>query len=323
MKKDREQPLEYVPIFTDLPRHRKTKRLARLLPDSPLPVHMFLQELFRATGDLYPSGEYPSDFESPDVADLANWPGNPTSWTSALTDAGFLTRADGRWIIPNWREYGGKVLERREKERERKRLERANAAAGRAQPDMPLDGRPSDTGVVTSDARERPPDVRGRPPDIPDAGVVASDVRGRPPDVHGSPAESAYREEKRGKSFSSSSSSAAHVCEVGSISAQALDDAVMQWGWKRNRFPPKHWPTLLEHEPYSKLEVDFARHTVEQKPDGDRSPGLLLKIILDERKRKELGESTPRGPPERARAGAVGYHAGSTVFADGEGDVSL
>lgn len=76
---------------------------------------------FAQDGDL-------SKFEAGDIADAVLWQRNPNEFVDALIESGFLDRTkDGGLIIHDWFDYAGRLVEKREANRERMRRARAKA----------------------------------------------------------------------------------------------------------------------------------------------------------------------------------------------------
>ena len=70
--------------------------------------------------DYAQSGDL-SEYTDEDIADAACWDEDPKIFINALVEAGFLDEDDGRKFIHDWRDYAGKLLEKRQIDRERKR----------------------------------------------------------------------------------------------------------------------------------------------------------------------------------------------------------
>jgi len=79
------------------------------------------------------------------LAKAAQWQGKAACWWQALTDCGWTDHTpDGRWCIHNWENYAGKLIARREWNKERMRVSRAthmqrtnHARAGATVPTVP------------------------------------------------------------------------------------------------------------------------------------------------------------------------------------------
>lgn len=97
---------------------------------------------FAQDGDL-------SNYTDEDIADAMCWDeGSPDMLTKALCEAGFLDKGNDGYHIHDWYGYAGKLIERREADRERKR----NAQTFRRK----SDGKPQEaTGNITDSIRNR------------------------------------------------------------------------------------------------------------------------------------------------------------------------
>lgn len=166
----KERPLDYVPVYTSIRRHRKTRRFARALGgDQTVRPHWLLIELFLECADEYPSGILPAEVLEVDIADMAGWSGDEHHLVESLMSAGWIEKLpDGSWRLINWDEYGGKVLSRRTSDRDRKRQERSD-----------------DTGFPTESG--------GHPPDKPEYDDCPADIRV-------TPATSTHSREQRAES---------------------------------------------------------------------------------------------------------------------------
>jgi len=113
----------WIESHQELERHPKTKRLARLL-DIPLPHAIgILHCLWWWAMDYAQDGDL-SRFDPDDIADACHWPGE-TELLRALIEAGFV---DEDLYIHDWHEYAGRLIEKREQNKERKRKSRARHA---------------------------------------------------------------------------------------------------------------------------------------------------------------------------------------------------
>ena len=108
--------------------HPKTKKLARLL-DISLPAAVgHLHYLWWWALDFAPSGSLVK-FDEFDIADAVLWDKDPKDLIKALVKSGYIDSGpNGELHIHDWGEYAGKLLEKRAKDRARKRS--AAEAAG-------------------------------------------------------------------------------------------------------------------------------------------------------------------------------------------------
>jgi hypothetical protein len=118
----------YTPSHAELGQHPKTRRLARLLGVSIPTAIGHLHLLWHFALKYAPDGDLTS-FDDVDLAEGAMWEGGAQVFSAALHDAGFIdASAEGEpWAIRlhDWDDYGGKYIERRERNAERMREKRA------------------------------------------------------------------------------------------------------------------------------------------------------------------------------------------------------
>ncbi len=101
-------------------RHPKTKKLARLLGVSLPAAVGHLHYLWWWALDFAPTGSL-GKFDAEDIADAMQWDGDPMQLVEALLAAGYVDDAEDGLALHDWSEYAGKLLERRAKDRARKR----------------------------------------------------------------------------------------------------------------------------------------------------------------------------------------------------------
>lgn len=117
-----------------MPRHRKTLKLASRLGYSR-------RETIGLMWDLWAWGMDNADIDGKlqglDAADIAvamDFPREKGEWlVSALMDAGYMEQENGIYIFHDWRDYAGKLNERRAKDKARKATESAKKAKNTAQ----------------------------------------------------------------------------------------------------------------------------------------------------------------------------------------------
>lgn len=119
--------MAYVEAHASLREHPKTKKLARLLSISRASAIGHLLCLWWWCQEYADNGDL-SAYEPADIAEAADWDGEPAELIDALLNcgtkgnAGFLARnEDGALLVNDWHEYGGKLSLRREQARERMR----------------------------------------------------------------------------------------------------------------------------------------------------------------------------------------------------------
>ncbi len=117
-------------------RHPKTLKLARLLGVDRRYAVGLLHDLF--SWGLYSAGRHGEliGLTAADIAQALDFPPKKAeNLTNALVESGYLDRVDtddGRWgyAIHDWYDYAGKLMDKRESDRERKRNGRKNAGKG-------------------------------------------------------------------------------------------------------------------------------------------------------------------------------------------------
>ena len=125
--------MAWIEAHQDLRDHPKTKRAARLLGISiPQMIgHLFC--LWWWCLDYAEDGNL-ADFEHADIADAAEWPGDPDQFIDALVRCGrsnkpgFLVSSDETLKVNDWGDYGGKYIVKRNQGRDRQRAYRERNA---------------------------------------------------------------------------------------------------------------------------------------------------------------------------------------------------
>lgn len=123
--------MAWIESHQEVGRHPKTKKLARLLGVSLPAAVGHLHYLWWWALDFAQDGLL-DKFDSYDIADAMQWDGEPDELVRALVSAGYIDDTEDGLMIHDWAEYAGKLLERRAKDRARKRA--AAEAAGVPQP---------------------------------------------------------------------------------------------------------------------------------------------------------------------------------------------
>jgi hypothetical protein len=115
----------YIPVYVDTYGHPKFKRLVRTL-ELPKPhVAGCLIAFWLWVMKYYPDGEI-TDSNPADIAEESFYDGDPDRFVNGLLDAGFLEPSEWGFHVHNWNDYGGKLVEKRQKDTERKRRERTS-----------------------------------------------------------------------------------------------------------------------------------------------------------------------------------------------------
>jgi hypothetical protein len=121
--------MAYVEAHQALLTHRKTLRLARLLDLDKYATVGRLMALWWWALDNAQDGEIAKS-DSDILADVMGWDGEPDALVTALVAAGWLESYDDHFLIHDWMEYVGRLIERRRENAERMRRARARAARG-------------------------------------------------------------------------------------------------------------------------------------------------------------------------------------------------
>lgn len=134
----------YIEVHEAITGHPKTTRLARTLGCSrPQAVGMVIMLQLWAM-PYAPDGNL-TKFDAEELADACAWDGEPKELVDALVKCGWIDR-DGRHLyLHDWDQYGGKVVKKYQRERERAaRRRNADEKAKDLQTDGRPDGRPAD-----------------------------------------------------------------------------------------------------------------------------------------------------------------------------------
>ena len=127
--------MAYVEAHAGLRDHLKTKKVARLLGVPKVQVIGHLLCLWWWCQEYAQDGDL-SGFDAADIADAAEWEGDPQTFVNALLNcgakggAGFLHHDPdtGALLVNDWYQYGGKLFVQREQAAERMRKMRARNA---------------------------------------------------------------------------------------------------------------------------------------------------------------------------------------------------
>lgn len=119
--------MAWIESHQEVGRHPKTKKLARLLGVSLPAAVGHLHYFWWWALDFAQDGTL-EKYDGYDLADAMQWDGDPDQLVEALISAGYIDDTDDGLTIHDWGEYAGKLLERRAKDRARKRA--AAEAAG-------------------------------------------------------------------------------------------------------------------------------------------------------------------------------------------------
>ena len=119
--------MAWIESHQEVGRHPKTKKLARLLGVSLPAAVGHLHYFWWWALDFAQDGTL-EKYDGYDLADAMQWDGDPDQLLEAMIEAGYIDDTEDGLMIHDWGEYAGKLLERRAKDRARKRA--AAEAAG-------------------------------------------------------------------------------------------------------------------------------------------------------------------------------------------------
>lgn len=157
--------MAWIESHQELGRHPKTKRLARLLGVSIPAAVGHLHFLWWWALDFAPDGIL-DKYDSYDIAEAMAWDGDEEKLLDALIDCGYIdVLEDHGWVIHDWGEYAGKLLERRAKDRARKRAAAENAG-------VPPAVRGSSDGTDAEGAESRAESLVTNQPTVPTVPTV-------------------------------------------------------------------------------------------------------------------------------------------------------
>lgn len=127
--------MAWLEAHQELRDHPKTKRAARTLGIARPQMIGHMLCLWWWCLDYAQDGDL-SDFDNADIADAAEWEGDPEVFVSALLNCGpsnrpgFLIASDDGLTINDWQEYGGKFIAKRGGNKERQARHRERNATG-------------------------------------------------------------------------------------------------------------------------------------------------------------------------------------------------
>jgi DnaD/phage-associated family protein len=127
--------MAWIESHQELARHPKTKRLARALETS-VPAAIGHLHLFWWWAMDYAQDGSLARYDTGEIADAAQWEGDPQAFVGAMLEAGFLDQDDaGALAIHDWDDYAGRLIEKRRQNAERVRTYRErNANVTRTKP---------------------------------------------------------------------------------------------------------------------------------------------------------------------------------------------
>ena len=126
--------MAWIEAHQGLPQHPKTKRFARMLNISTREAVGSLFMLWWWALEYASDGDI-SKYDATDIADALQWDGDPEELVNALINCGphgsvgFIEKTDEGIFLHDWDKYGGRLFEKREKNRIRQaRLREKNAS---------------------------------------------------------------------------------------------------------------------------------------------------------------------------------------------------
>lgn len=117
----------WIELHQTLPTHRKTLEAADRLDMKPVHLTGHLVTFWLWALDNAPEGNVKASPRT--LAYAAQWDGDAQLFVDALVAAGFMDREGDGFTIHDWREYAGRLLDKRKKDAERKKQERDAARA--------------------------------------------------------------------------------------------------------------------------------------------------------------------------------------------------
>lgn len=104
--------MAYIEVHQSLLSHRKTLRLCRVLQMDRFCVAGRLVALWSWAIDNAPEG-WVAAGDSDLIADVMGWQGEPSVLCGAMVSAGFLDEAEGAYVLHDWMDYAGRLMEQR------------------------------------------------------------------------------------------------------------------------------------------------------------------------------------------------------------------
>lgn len=171
--------MAWLALHQSLRKHPKLIHLASLVgvPDKDT-VRAKLENLWLEALDYCLSGRLAvaeRSLGAAEIADWSGWSGDPTVWLRSLIEAGWIDEKAGgvggkSLYLHDWEDYAGKLIAKREADRERK----PKKGVHRNSSGRPLDAErtnqplPTVTNQPTGDGEEAPPPPISAPPVTPD-----------------------------------------------------------------------------------------------------------------------------------------------------------
>lgn len=115
--------MAWIESHQGLREHPKTRRLMRFL-SIPLPNAVGHLHCFWWWALDHAQDGNLNKYDVYDIADAAAWNGDAEIFVNGMVDAGFIRKENSEIVIHDWMDYAGRLIERRQKDAERKRKER-------------------------------------------------------------------------------------------------------------------------------------------------------------------------------------------------------
>lgn len=115
--------MAWIEFHQGLGRHHKMRRIKRSLGIGVAQAVGHMALLWTWAIDAAPDGDL-TNFECVDIAEQAEWDGDPLEFVGALVSAGLLDQENERLTIHDWDTYAGRLVEKRRTDAERKRMSR-------------------------------------------------------------------------------------------------------------------------------------------------------------------------------------------------------
>lgn len=151
--------MAWIKVDQSLRDHRKLLSAADILDICPAYLMGMIISLWLWSLDNVPTGNL-DGISARTIARAAQWDGDAQSFVDALTEAGFLDReADGSLEIHNWHTWTGKLLDKRQHEKDRSARRRSEKSAKSKQPEVDqrsTSGRVEQTTVNQSSVDDTP-----------------------------------------------------------------------------------------------------------------------------------------------------------------------
>lgn len=107
----------WIESHQELARHPKTRKAARLLGISRVTMVGHLHFLWWWSLDFAQDGSL-DNFDDDELAEAAEWEGDPADFVAALAEAGFI---DSTRALHDWHDYAGKIIEQRKANAEKQK----------------------------------------------------------------------------------------------------------------------------------------------------------------------------------------------------------